>query len=148
MTADGNHARVDAFVSLGVIAACRSFFDRSVVRHETASVAAYSLGDPEILATATREVVDLLQRWDLLGADRRTLEIGCGIGRMQAALAPRVAEAHGIEPAIGQAVLKTYMAALALVSETGDVTEVIRPMEIAAGIELRKARAQNSIGGT
>ncbi|MBW8876768.1 MAG: class I SAM-dependent methyltransferase [Acidobacteria bacterium] len=80
-----------------VIAACRSFFDRSVERHETASVAAYSLGDPELLARATREVVDLLERWEILGADRRTLEIGCGIGRMQAALAPRVAEAHGID---------------------------------------------------
>jgi len=48
------------------------------------------------------------------------------------------AEALGIEPCIGQAILKTYMAALALVSESGDVTEVIRPMEIAAGVELRK----------
>jgi 2-hydroxy-3-oxopropionate reductase len=54
----------------------------------------------------------------------------------------------GIEPSIGQAVLKTYMAALALVSEAGDVTEVIRPMEIAAGIELRKARGQDLNGGT
>jgi 3-hydroxyisobutyrate dehydrogenase-like beta-hydroxyacid dehydrogenase len=47
------------------------------------------------------------------------------------------AESLGIEPSIGQAILKTYTAALALVSETGDVTTVIRPMEIAAGIELR-----------
>jgi predicted TPR repeat methyltransferase len=80
-----------------VIAANRAFFDRSVTRSEMASVAAYSLGDPKILARATREVVDLLDQWDLLGADRRTLEIGCGIGRMQEALAPRVAEAHGID---------------------------------------------------
>jgi predicted TPR repeat methyltransferase len=80
-----------------VIAANRAFFDRSVTRGEMASVAAYSLGDPKILAKATREVVDLLDCWDLLGADRRTLEIGCGIGRMQEALAPRVAEAHGID---------------------------------------------------
>jgi SAM-dependent methyltransferase len=80
-----------------VIAACRSFFDRAVDRSETASVAAYSLGDPALLARATREVVDLFERWGLLGADRKTLEIGCGIGRMQAALAPRVAEAHGID---------------------------------------------------
>jgi 2-hydroxy-3-oxopropionate reductase len=58
------------------------------------------------------------------------------------------AESLGIEPSIGQAVLKTYMAALALVSEAGDVTEVIRPMEIAAGIELRKARGQDLNGGT
>ncbi len=80
-----------------VIAACRSFFDRAVERSETASVAAYSLDDPALLERATREVVDLFERWGLLGADRRTLEIGCGIGRMQAALAPRVGEAHGID---------------------------------------------------
>jgi SAM-dependent methyltransferase len=80
-----------------VIAANRAFFDRSVSRSEMASVAAYSLGDPKILAKATREVVDLFARWDLLGPDQRTLEIGCGIGRMQEALAPRVAEAHGID---------------------------------------------------
>jgi SAM-dependent methyltransferase len=73
-----------------VIAANRAFFDRSVTRSEMASVAAYSLGDPKILAKATREVVALLASWDLLGADRRTLEIGCGIGRMQEALAPRI----------------------------------------------------------
>ncbi len=80
-----------------VIAANRAFFDRSVSRNEMASVAAYSLGDPKILAKATREVVDLLTRWELLGPDQRTLEIGCGIGRMQEALAPRVGEAHGID---------------------------------------------------
>ncbi len=80
-----------------VIAANRAFFDRAVGRSEMASIAAYSLGDPKILGKATREVVDLFERWDLLGADRRTLEIGCGIGRMQEALAPRVAEAHGID---------------------------------------------------
>jgi SAM-dependent methyltransferase len=80
-----------------VIAACRSFFDRAVERSETASVAAYSLNDPALLERATREVVDLFERWEFLGADRRTLEIGCGIGRMQATLAPRVGEAHGID---------------------------------------------------
>jgi len=80
-----------------VIAANRAFFDRSVSRSEISSVAAYSLGDPKILARATREVVDLLESWHLLGADRKTLEIGCGIGRMQEALAPRVGEAHGID---------------------------------------------------
>jgi SAM-dependent methyltransferase len=80
-----------------VVAAFRRFFDRSVSRNEEASVAAYSLGDAEILQRATREVVDLLADWGLLGPEERVLEIGCGIGRMQAALAPRVAEAVGID---------------------------------------------------
>jgi SAM-dependent methyltransferase len=79
------------------INACRRFFDRSVTRNEIASVAAYSLGDPDLLAVATREIVDLFERWGLLGPDRKTLEIGCGIGRMQAALSSRVAEAVGID---------------------------------------------------
>src|SRR5262249_24963782 len=68
-----------------------------VRRGEEASVAAHSLGDPRLLAKATREIVNLFGAWGLLGADRRTLEIGCGIGRLQAALAPSVAEAHGID---------------------------------------------------
>jgi SAM-dependent methyltransferase len=79
------------------IAITRRFFDRAVRRGEEASVAAHSLGDAKILAKTTREVVDLLDRWGALGADRHTLEIGCGIGRFQVALAPKVAAAHGID---------------------------------------------------
>src|SRR5882724_2423782 len=79
------------------IEACRRFFDRAVARSEEASVALYSLGDPELLAEGTREVFDLLDRWGLLASDRRTLEIGCGIGRFQVALAGRVAEAWGLD---------------------------------------------------
>lgn len=79
------------------VAECRFFFDRAVRRSEEGSVAAYSLGDPGILARATDEIVELFDQWGLLGPEGRTLEIGCGIGRMQAALAPRVAEAWGID---------------------------------------------------
>ena len=80
-----------------VVAVFRRFFDRSVGWNEEASVAAYSLGNAEILERVTQEVIDLLADWSLLGPDQRVLEIGCGIGRMQAALAPRVAEAVGID---------------------------------------------------
>ncbi len=80
-----------------VVATFRRFFDRSVLRNEEASVAAYSLGVPEILRQVTAEIVGLFDQWELLGPDRKVLEIGCGIGRMQAALAPRVAEAQGID---------------------------------------------------
>ena len=81
------------------IARFRDFFDQAVSRNEVVSVAAYSLGSAEILAVATAEIVALLGRWRLLGPGRRTLEIGCGIGRMQEALAPLVAEAHGTDVA-------------------------------------------------
>jgi ubiquinone/menaquinone biosynthesis C-methylase UbiE len=80
-----------------VVATFRRFFDRSVLRNEEASVAAYSLGDSGILAQTAAEVVDQLKEWGLLGPERRTLEIGSGIGRMQAALSPHVAEAWGID---------------------------------------------------
>ena len=80
-----------------IVATFRCFFDRSVGWNEEASVAAYSLGEPEILRQVTEEIIDLLDEWRLLGPDRKVLEIGCGIGRMQAVLASRVAEAHGID---------------------------------------------------
>jgi ubiquinone/menaquinone biosynthesis C-methylase UbiE len=75
----------------------RRFFDRSVEWNEEASVAAYSLGDAGLLQRVTDEIVAQFDTWGLLGPDRRTLEIGCGIGRMQAALSPKVAEAHGVD---------------------------------------------------
>ncbi|HEX4494195.1 MAG TPA: class I SAM-dependent methyltransferase [Thermoanaerobaculia bacterium] len=80
-----------------VVATFRRFFDRSVARNEEASVAAYSLGDSAILARTAAEVVDQFKDWGLLGPERTTLEIGSGIGRMQAALSPHVAEAWGID---------------------------------------------------
>jgi len=80
-----------------VLETFRRFFDRSVTRNEEASVAAYSLGDAGVLGQVTAEIVSLLDEWRLLGADRRVLEIGSGIGRMQAGLSPHVAEAQGID---------------------------------------------------
>jgi ubiquinone/menaquinone biosynthesis C-methylase UbiE len=79
------------------VATVRAFFDEAVREDEMASVAAYSLGSPELLDRATDEVVDLFDRWGLLDAGRTALEIGCGIGRMQAALAPRLGEVHGVD---------------------------------------------------
>lgn len=83
------------------IALFRRFFDRMVRRNEPASVAACSLGDPEILAEATRETVALFAAWGLLDAGRQALEVGCGIGRFLAELAPHLAEIHGIDIAPG-----------------------------------------------
>ena len=79
------------------IADCRSFFDHAVTLNEEASVAAYSLGDPALLDAYTAEILDLLEAWQVLGPERDALEIGCGIGRIQAALAPRVRASHGID---------------------------------------------------
>jgi SAM-dependent methyltransferase len=47
--------------------------------------------------SATRELVERFEAWGLLGRESRTLELGCGAGRMQAALSPRVALAAGVD---------------------------------------------------
>jgi ubiquinone/menaquinone biosynthesis C-methylase UbiE len=76
---------------------CRRLFDRLVREQPEASVALYSLGVPELLDAATCEVVELLDRLAVLQPDRHVLEIGCGIGRFQQALAGRVAAITGID---------------------------------------------------
>ena len=79
------------------IAYFEQLYDWRVGQSEEASVALYSLGSPEILERATAEVVSLLDTWGVLGADRRMLQVGCGIGRFERVLAGRVAEAHGVD---------------------------------------------------
>jgi ubiquinone/menaquinone biosynthesis C-methylase UbiE len=74
-------------------------FDRAVEVSEEASVALYSLGDARLLERATCEIVEQLRGWGLLGESRRTLEIGCGAGRMQKALARHVRLAAGVDVA-------------------------------------------------
>jgi SAM-dependent methyltransferase len=64
-----------------------------------ASVAPCSLGDARILERATADIVEHLRSWGLLGESRRTLEIGCGVGRMQKALAAHVRLAVGVDSA-------------------------------------------------
>ena len=76
---------------------CARFFDWSVDQNEEASVALYSLGSAELLADATDEVVRLLGRWSALGLDRDVLQIGCGIGRVECAISPRVRTATGVD---------------------------------------------------
>lgn len=79
------------------IAFCRRLFDWSVGQCPEASVALYSLGNPAILDAATAEIVHVLSEWKLLGPARRLLEIGCGIGRFQKALAAHAMAVTGID---------------------------------------------------
>ncbi|MEO5702737.1 MAG: class I SAM-dependent methyltransferase [Gammaproteobacteria bacterium] len=79
------------------IAFCKRLFDWSVQQSPEASVALYSLGNPEILAAATGEVVDKMEEWGLLKPEHCALEIGCGIGRFQSALATRLQHITGID---------------------------------------------------
>jgi ubiquinone/menaquinone biosynthesis C-methylase UbiE len=79
------------------VARWASLFDALVQKSEEASIALYSLGDVSLLQAATEEVVKLLDEWNFLGPDRVILQIGCGIGRFEAALAGRVNAAYGID---------------------------------------------------
>jgi ubiquinone/menaquinone biosynthesis C-methylase UbiE len=72
------------------VARIAALFDRAVVEAPEASVAAYSLGSADLLDDATRELVAWLDAEGLLAPDRTVLDLGCGIGRVAAAVAPRV----------------------------------------------------------
>jgi SAM-dependent methyltransferase len=85
----------------GEVERCRRLFDRLVGESPEASVALYSFGVPEHLRAATDEVVRLLDRLGVIQPNRRLLEIGCGIGRFQQALAGRVGAITGIDIAAG-----------------------------------------------
>ena len=60
-------------------------------------MAAYSLGDTAVLAAATDEIVAWLVAMDLIGPDSDVLDFGCGIGRIAAAVAPRVRSVIGLD---------------------------------------------------
>jgi ubiquinone/menaquinone biosynthesis C-methylase UbiE len=72
-------------------------FDRAVAISPEASVALFSFGDANRLNATTAEVVEHLRRLKILGKDRRLLDIGCGIGRFEQALAAELAFIVGID---------------------------------------------------
>ena len=74
-----------------------SVFDRAAEISPEAGVALYSLGSPALLDAATAEIIERMRTWDLLGADRTLLEIGCGIGRCVEKLAGEMHFAVGID---------------------------------------------------
>lgn len=77
--------------------ATREQYDRAVAVSPEAAVALYSLGDPAILERATAELAALLADWGLLGPERDALDIGCGIGRIERALAASLRRIIGID---------------------------------------------------
>jgi trans-aconitate methyltransferase len=91
VTALANEGLVDIRTGSGDrVAAIRRQFDRAVAVGPEASVALYSLGSANILDRATNEIVARLTEWNLLRRDSVILDIGCGIGRIERVLAPRV----------------------------------------------------------
>ena len=96
LRADVDSARPARTVEEG-IAFCERLFDWSVQQSEEASVALYSLGNPQLLEQATAEIVALLRKWGAVTKDTVLLDIGCGIGRLLTALAPEIRSATGID---------------------------------------------------
>ena len=86
-----DHSRV------GDVAGIAAFFDAACAVSPEAGVALYSLGDPAILAQATAEIVTWLRAEQLLPPDAAVLDIGCGIGRVCAALAPHCRTVLGLD---------------------------------------------------
>ena len=72
-------------------------FDLAVSCAPEVAVAAYSLGEPGLLQAATAEVVDWLERRRLFVPGMDVLDLGCGFGRIAAALAPRAASVLGLD---------------------------------------------------
>lgn len=85
----------------GAVAAIREQFDRAVAIAPEAAVALYSLGSAEILDRATAEIAARLDEWRLLNPHMTALDIGCGIGRLEVALAPRLRTMTGIDVSVG-----------------------------------------------
>jgi len=85
----------------GSLAAIRDQFDRAVAIAPEAAVALYSLDSAATLDRATAELVARLDQWQLLGPEVAALDIGCGIGRLEAALAPRLRAITGIDVSPG-----------------------------------------------
>ena len=74
-----------------------AMFDRAAAISPEAGVALYALGNAELLDAITDEIVRRMRVWGLLGPGRAVLEIGCGIGRFVAALAPEIGHVTGID---------------------------------------------------
>ncbi|TNC44161.1 class I SAM-dependent methyltransferase [Rubellimicrobium rubrum] len=72
-------------------------FDRLAMAAPEGGVALYALGNPDLLKAATEEVVAWLAAHRLTRSDARVVEIGCGIGRFVAALAPHVGHVTGLD---------------------------------------------------
>ncbi len=96
VAASADHA-AGAPSAADAVARWTAVFDRLAAEAPDAGVALYALGDADLTARATAEIVDRLDGWSLLGAYRDALEIGCGSGRLVRALAPRLRAVTGTD---------------------------------------------------
>ena len=76
-----------------------AMFDRAVAAAPEASVAAYTLNDPDVAARATAEIVCWLVAQGL--AMGPVLDLGCGTGRVAAGLADHAGSVLGLDVSAG-----------------------------------------------
>lgn len=79
------------------VARWAAIFDGLAEKSPEAAVALYGLGRPELLQAATAELVQLVRSWGLLGQQKSVLDLGCGIGRLSAAIAGEADSVVGID---------------------------------------------------
>jgi SAM-dependent methyltransferase len=102
-------AQVTALVNSGLVnipsscgvASIRHQFDRAVAAASEVSVALYSLGSVEVLDRATDEIATRLAEWSLLRSGLAVLDIACGTGRIERALASQVGRITAIDVSPG-----------------------------------------------
>ncbi len=82
------------------VAGTAALFDRLAREAPEAAVAFYSLGDQALLDEATAELVAIVEAWSPL-TGRRVVDLGCGIGRVAIAVAPRAAHVLALDVSAG-----------------------------------------------
>ncbi|MEI9431567.1 class I SAM-dependent methyltransferase [Mesorhizobium sp. Cs1299R1N3] len=91
------HVRDDDETDAAVVRRLALSFDAAAAISQTASVQLASLGDEERLSATTEEVAAWLKEQDFTGTGRDILDIGCGIGRFERALAKAFNRMVGID---------------------------------------------------
>ena len=97
MTMPQPEPMTDLMTSDERIAWLRESFDRWVEEDAALSVALYTFGNPRLVSQTAMEIVSVLDGWGLLGPAVDALQIGCGTGRIEGFLSPRVHLAWGID---------------------------------------------------
>lgn len=104
-TLDGLAAEVQKAGSdhnaMGSVASVAAFFDRAVAYSPEAAVALYSLGEQSLLDAATTEIIAWLHAEALIPCNARVLDLGCGTGRVAAALPSGYQDILGVDVSAG-----------------------------------------------
>lgn len=101
-------------------------YDGAARLDAAASVALYTFGDPHLLAEATAEAVELIDRLAPPSPAQRMLDLGCGMGRIATALAPRVRRLDALElsPAMAALAREALAGHANAAVETGDAADL------------------------